>query len=114
MVTAEVSGSSLRIRAMGSMAILLSVLGMGRADTAEHQHHTPSRAAIERGEKLYRDNCVSCHGARAYGDPASGVPSLAGQHSSYLLKQLVGFTGPGRDSSEMHPRMVTQALYSPR
>lgn len=74
----------------------------------------PSQAGIELGAKLYRDNCLSCHGSQAHGNSMLGIPSLAAQNSTYLLKQLLAFTDSQRDSPEMHRRMAVQALESPR
>ena len=51
------------------------------------------------GEMLYRGGnsetgipaCMSCHGPAGEGNPLSGYPSLAGQHSVYSEKMLTGF-----------------------
>ena len=51
------------------------------------------------GERLYRAGnsetdvpaCMSCHGPAGNGNPLSGYPSLAGQHSVYTGKMLQGF-----------------------
>jgi cytochrome c553 len=51
------------------------------------------------GERLYRAGnpetdipaCMSCHGPAGQGNPLSGYPSLAGQHSAYTAKMLEGF-----------------------
>jgi cytochrome c553 len=51
------------------------------------------------GERLYRAGnsdtdipaCMSCHGPAGEGNPLSGYPSLAGQHSVYSEKMLTGF-----------------------
>ena len=51
------------------------------------------------GEMLYRSGnsetgipaCMSCHGPAGEGNPLSGYPSLAGQHSVYSEKMLTGF-----------------------
>ena len=52
-----------------------------------------------KGEQLYRAGnsdtdipaCMSCHGPAGKGNPLSGYPSLAGQHSVYSEKMLTGF-----------------------
>ena len=54
---------------------------------------------ITRGEQLYRAGnaatdvpaCSSCHGPAGEGNPLSGYPALAGQHSVYSEKMLKGF-----------------------
>jgi cytochrome c553 len=51
------------------------------------------------GERLYRSGnpetdipaCLSCHGPAGEGNPLSGYPQLAGQHSVYTEKMLNGF-----------------------
>jgi cytochrome c553 len=51
------------------------------------------------GELLYRGGnadtdipaCMSCHGPAGEGNPLSGYPSLAGQHTVYSEKMLTGF-----------------------
>lgn len=51
------------------------------------------------GEQLYRAGnsetdipaCMSCHGPAGEGNPLSGYPSIAGQHSVYSEKMLNGF-----------------------
>ena len=56
-------------------------------------------ALVATGEQLYRAGnsetdipaCLSCHGPAGEGNPLSGYPSLAGQHSVYSEKMLTGF-----------------------
>ena len=51
------------------------------------------------GELLYRGGnadtdipaCMSCHGPAGEGNPLSGYPNLAGQHTVYSEKMLTGF-----------------------
>ncbi len=40
------------------------------------------------GEKLYRDNCVECHGKHGEGDKGEHIPALWGQHFRYLVRQF--------------------------
>ena len=35
--------------------------------------------------------CISCHGPAGEGNPLSGYPNLAGQHTVYSEKMLTGF-----------------------
>ena len=70
------------INRMGLAVILLSATilpQMGIADAATN------------GETAYRNSCLSCHGANAEGNMTLQSPRLAGQHGSYLLRQLKGF-----------------------
>ncbi len=73
-------------------------------------------AAIERGKELYSHGnaaegipaCAACHGANAEGTDA--FPRLAGQHVTYLIKQLNSFQSNLRDVAVMHG--VAQGLKS--
>lgn len=111
----EVLRPAQRILAIGAVAILLGALATKASDRLpKHENAAPDAASVERGAKLYAEACSNCHGNRADGNPAAVIPSLAGQHSNYLLKQLVAFTDSQRDSPVMHQRMAAQALDSPR
>ncbi len=51
------------------------------------------------GQRIYKagnlesgvPSCMSCHGPAGEGNPLSGYPALAGQHSMYISKMLTGF-----------------------
>ena len=43
---------------------------------------------VEPGGQLYAARCAHCHGTRAEGDNARGLPRLAGQHAAYLMRQI--------------------------
>lgn len=43
---------------------------------------------VERGGKLYRRECASCHGRDGMGEPDGNVPMLAGQYTDYLWRQV--------------------------
>jgi cytochrome c553 len=43
---------------------------------------------VEEGREIYASKCESCHGREAGGDPSRGIPRLAGQHYSYLVRQM--------------------------
>jgi cytochrome c553 len=60
---------------------------------------------LETGERLFRRDCQSCHGARAEGDASRFIPSLAGQHYGYLLRQIREIGAGRRDNA--HPEMKT-------
>jgi len=40
------------------------------------------------GERLYKDNCVKCHGKNGEGRADKYYPRIHGQHYKYLLRQL--------------------------
>lgn len=67
-----------------------------------------------RGEKIYKEHCVGCHGAGALGDARNVIPALAGQRQAYLIKQLADFTELERDGEEMHKVVSKAALNDPQ
>jgi len=40
------------------------------------------------GSRIFAQQCESCHGRDAEGNADRGVPRLAGQHYSYLVRQM--------------------------
>ena len=56
-------------------------------------------ATAKLGQRIYKAGnadsgvpaCMSCHGPAGEGNPLSGYPALAGQHSVYTAKMLNGF-----------------------
>jgi cytochrome c553 len=68
------------------------------------------------GERLYRSGnaetdvpaCMSCHGPAGEGNPLSGYPSIAGQHSVYSEKMLKGFrTGTMWGDDDTNSKIMT-------
>jgi cytochrome c553 len=43
---------------------------------------------LARGERLYREHCVECHGARGEGIAEDHMPRIQGQHYPYLVRQF--------------------------
>jgi len=43
---------------------------------------------LARGKRVYEVSCAECHGTNGEGDELDGVPTLHGQHYSYLLMQM--------------------------
>jgi cytochrome c553 len=56
-------------------------------------------AAVERG-RAAAAVCVACHGPAGKGDPARGIPSLAGQAPGYLRDQMRLFKGDTRNPGD--------------
>jgi cytochrome c553 len=48
----------------------------------------PGSDEYKKGEKLYKDNCVECHGDKGEGKAEKHYPRLAGQHYKYMLRQF--------------------------
>ena len=61
---------------------------------------------LERGERLYADNCVDCHGPAGAGDAEKHIPAIAGQHYAYLLRQFDAIRSAKRRNAD--PKMVEQ------
>lgn len=73
-------------------------------------------ALLASGELLYRAGnsetdipaCMSCHGPAGEGNPLSGYPALAGQHSVYSEKMLKGFrTGQTWGDDDASSKIMT-------
>ena len=43
---------------------------------------------VAEGSRIFAQQCQSCHGKAAEGNAGRGVPRLAGQHYSYLVRQM--------------------------
>ncbi len=56
------------------------------------------------GERLYRHDCVQCHGKQGEGSEQKFHPVLAGQHYEYLLRQIRDIAAGRRRNA--HPEMV--------
>lgn len=59
-----------------------------------------------KGEKLYKDNCVQCHGDHGQGDPAKFYPLIMGQHYNYMVRQFEWIRDGKRRNA--NPDMVKQ------
>lgn len=67
---------------------------------------------VAAGGKIYKDGieaenvpaCYQCHGEKAEGNEA--IPRLAGQHQSYLERQLAAFIENSRANEIMHQNTV--------
>jgi cytochrome c553 len=61
---------------------------------------------LELGEKLYKENCVKCHGENGWGNEQEHMPAIAGQHYQYLVRQFDMIRLGRRKNSD--PKMVKQ------
>lgn len=66
------------------------------------------------GGRLYRKHCSGCHGRNAYGDSNTVTPALAGQVTSYLIKQLADLVEGYRELPEMHRQVARTELATPQ
>lgn len=69
---------------------------------------------IKVGKKLYREQCASCHGKKAYGNASDVIPSLASQLPIYLIKQFVDIAEGERASTDMHRITARKSLTTPQ
>lgn len=61
---------------------------------------------LELGEKLYKENCVRCHGDNGQGIPDKFYPRIQGQHYKYLVRQFEWIRDGKRRNA--NPDMVKQ------
>ena len=66
---------------------------------------------VMHGSKNGAPPCSSCHGETGAGQPAAGIPRLAGLDARYIVRQLESFTSSTRANSVMHP--IASALTAP-
>lgn len=58
------------------------------------------------GEKLYRENCLGCHGPEGEGDNEKVIPRIQAQHFGYLVTQFEMIQDGRRRNA--NPEMVAQ------
>ena len=63
-------------------------------------------ADLEHGAKLYKENCVKCHGQNGEGNKEKFFPLIQGQHYKYLLRQFEWIRDGKRRNA--NPEMVKQ------
>lgn len=66
----------------------------------------PATADLSAGEKLYKDNCVKCHGDIGQGDGDKFYPRISGQHYNYMLRQFEWIRDGKRRNA--NPDMIEQ------
>ena len=98
--------------------MLLALLAVSATASVVEAPKPAVKADAAKGATLYADGdaarglpaCVSCHGA-AGNSTITVNPKLAGQHESYIYKQLVDFTTPERNQPVMttYAKMLSDA-----
>ncbi len=58
----------------------------------------------QKGRRLYKKECGSCHGREGWGDADKVTPMLAGQYTSYLWRQVDRFIEGQRIHDEESPQ----------
>lgn len=81
-----------KLSALASSAVLLLPLLAHAFSNARQEMLEAIRARpnLDHGAELFR-NCAICHGHNGGGTVDGGVPRIAGQHVSVLIKQLVDY-----------------------
>lgn len=74
--------------------IMLSVFASGASQAAGDAEAGKTKAQV----------CFSCHGANGDGNSNPAWPALAGQHASYIVKQLADF----KSGARFEPLMIAQ------
>jgi len=84
------------------------------AAVAEYISHLPMNPEngvgagddLEHGAKLFKENCVRCHGDRGQGNKEKFYPRIQGQHYKYLLRQFEWIRDKKRRNA--NPDMIKQ------
>ncbi len=84
------------------------------AAVAEYISHIPMNpdnglgpgTDLEHGAKLFKENCVRCHGENGEGNKEKYFPRIQGQHYNYLLRQFEWIRDGKRRNA--NPEMVKQ------
>jgi cytochrome c553 len=71
---------------------------------------TGSGEYLQRGASAYIRVCAGCHGASGQGSGVAAVPRLAGQHASYLLRQMQESATNGRPNMAASHVAVLRSL----
>ncbi len=61
---------------------------------------------LEHGQKIYKQNCVECHGSQGEGNSNKYYPRIHGQHYHYLLRQFIWIREGKRRNA--NPVMIEQ------
>ena len=76
---------------------------------------------VKQGEQLYRNGnkdkdvpaCLACHGPTGAGNLPMKVPSLAGQHSAYVVAQLQNYANGSRTTDPNKMMEIVAARLTP-
>ncbi len=66
----------------------------------------PGTPEWERGKKLFKENCVKCHGENGEGNAEKFYPKIQGQHYLYMVRQFEWIRDGKRRNA--NPEMVEQ------
>jgi len=66
----------------------------------------PDNLDLKKGEQLFKDNCVKCHGDKGQGNEEKFFPKIQGQHYKYMLRQFEWIRDGKRRNA--NPDMIKQ------
>ena len=67
-------------------------------------------SASSLADDAYQTHCASCHGASGAGNPSLGAPNLTLFSRAYLERQLRGFRGGWRDTTDPYTQTMSAAV----
>jgi cytochrome c553 len=65
---------------------------------------------LKRGEEIYVEQCLRCHGVAGEGMAEAFYPRLAGQHYRYLVRQIIDIAGGRRGNANPDMAQVVAIL----
>ncbi|HDK37798.1 MAG TPA: cytochrome c4 [Thiolapillus brandeum] len=97
----------------------LSLIGFSLPVAADHHlvefdEAIKLKPDVENGKRLFKANCITCHGPEGWGVPGSGYPQIAGQINTVIIKQLADFRAGNRDNPIMRAFSSTRSLGGPQ
>ncbi|WP_206998544.1 c-type cytochrome [Trinickia mobilis] len=84
-------------------AVLLGLSLWFQSAVADEGVMQSGQRIVEMGDQHGHASCAACHAANGAGQPALGIPRLAGLPADYLERQLAYFADGERDSVIMAP-----------
>jgi cytochrome c553 len=87
---------------MRTLLVILLALVLYPAIRGFAQNGDKAQAAAPNAPAVVQQ-CAACHGARGEGNPAGGIPRIAGQSQYYLAKQLESYANGSRRNAVMQP-----------
>jgi len=82
------------------------LLAKARGQVEEALPLTPN---VERGLEVYRE-CAACHMPEGWSLPQGGMPQIAGQHRSVIIKQLADIRVGNRENAMMAPYSAVETI----
>lgn len=75
-------------KTIGGVQAIADVMGYISSLTPNDQNGKGDGQQLDKGNKLYQEQCSVCHGKEGQGNAEAFFPRLQGQHFNYLARQL--------------------------